>query len=117
MRLINKSLLSASMVLGAAMSFTGLAPALAQGADGVEAEEPAEVPEETESCAEDEDCAEAEVAAEEAGPVEPEGEPAVEPASAKPEATEAEGAVLAAPGSTDESNPGGSTRPGTRPDD
>ncbi|MEX1250920.1 MAG: hypothetical protein WEA77_06960 [Hyphomonas sp.] len=117
MRLINKSLLSASMMLGAAMSFTGLAPALAQGADGIEAEEPAEFPEETEFCAEDEDCADAEVAAEEAGPVEPESEPADEPATAEPGAIEPEGAVLAAPGSTDESNPGGSTRPGTRPDD
>jgi hypothetical protein len=128
MRRLNRSFLSASMMLGAAMASAGFSAAFAQGTDSVPAEEPAEIIEEAEPCAEGEDCADAPVEAEEvfaddawmAAPA-PEAVPDAEPAAAAPvaqEQTETQGgAVLAVPGSTDESDPGGSTRPGTRPDD
>lgn len=128
MRQMKRSLLSASMMLGAAMVSAGFSVAIAQGTDSTEAEEPAEIIEEAEACAEGEDCADVPVEAEEvfaddawmAAPA-PEAVAEAAPADAAPVAQEqAEtqaGAVLAAPGSTDESNPGGSTRPGTRPDD
>ena len=128
MRQMKRSLLSASMMLGAAMVSAGFSVAIAQGTDSTEAEEPAEIIEEAEACAEGEDCADVPVEAEEVfaddawmTPPAPEAVAEAAPAAAVPVAQEqAEtqgGAVLAAPGSTDESNPGGSTRPGTRPDD
>ena len=136
MRLMKRSLLSASLMLGAAMASTGLSAAFAQGADNTEAEEPAEIFEEAEACADGDDCAQVPVEAEEVfaddawmsapaaeatATVEAEAVAEAAPAAAAPVAEEQAqaqgGAVLAAPGSTDESNPGGSTRPGTRPDD
>lgn len=124
MRQMKRSLLSASVMLGAALASAGFSAAFAQGTDTAEAEEPAEFIEEAEACPEGEDCAQEPVEAEEvfaddADMVAPQAEAVVEtaPAPAAPEAEAQGGAVLAAPGSTDESNPGGSTRPGTRPDD
>ena len=127
MRQMKRSLLSASVMLGAALASAGFSAAFAQGTDTAEAEEPAEFIEEAEACPEGEDCADEpveadEVFADDADMAAPQAEAVVEtaPASGAPAAPEPEaqgGAVLAAPGSTDESNPGGSTRPGTRPDD
>ena len=116
MRMLKRTLLATSLILGA----SGFAAASAQGTDSAEAVVPAEIIEETEACAEDEDCTEApaeaeEVFADDAGTVLPENGATADSATAPAEAQG--GAVLAAPGSTDESNPGGSTRPGTRPDD
>jgi hypothetical protein len=120
MRMLKRALLATSMILGA----SGFAAASAQGMDSAEAEEPAEIIEETEACADDEDCMDAPVEAEEifaddAGTIVPETGTTADsaPAAAAPEAEAQGGAVLVTPGSTDESNPGGSTRPGTRPDD
>lgn len=131
MHLKNRSLVAASLMLGAAMTSTVFSVASAQTEDSFEAEEALENVEEPEACAEGEDCAEAPAEAVEGGvdeDVAPETEAdavvAPEPAAAAPEAeaqaeapAEAQGgAVPLTPGSTDESNPGGSTRPGTRPD-
>lgn len=131
MRRIQKSLLPASIVLGAAVAAGGFIPALAQGTDGTLTDAPAEVEVEVEAeteieieagaevCADGEDCTEAEYAPDEAEVVEAEVEEV--PADAAPAepvtGAASDGAVLAAPGTTDESNPGGSTRPGTTPDD
>jgi hypothetical protein len=119
---------SASALAMAAVFASAGGAAVAQGAETElqiaepEAEETAEVP-----CTEEVDCVEpeAEFADDEAGGVlPPEGATADDFASQTPvsedvptqdSAPEGE-PVLVDPGSTDESNPGGSTRPGTTPD-
>jgi hypothetical protein len=117
MRHVNKTLLSGSILLTAMMATPWVGAALAQGEEVVEAEiveaGEAEAFVEPVECEEGADCemGEAEAAPEAAPEMAPEA-PVAESAPA-----EAEGVVLAAPGSTDESNPGGTTRPGTTPDD
>jgi hypothetical protein len=111
---MNKTLLSGSILLTAIIAAPWAGAALAQGEEAVEAEiveaDEAEAIVEPVECEEGAECemGEAEEAAPEVTP-----EPPV--AEGTPEA--AEGIVLAVPGSTDESNPGGTTRPGTTPDD
>jgi hypothetical protein len=118
MKSINTTIASASLLL-AAFGTMGISAALAQG-DEATAEEVIEATDETadvEACADDMDCAtdeaveavEADAAVEEEAPA--------EEAPAVPEAEPAAGGeVVVVPGSTEESQPGGSTRPGTTPD-
>ncbi|MFN3910705.1 hypothetical protein [Hyphomonas sp.] len=111
---MKKTIASAAFVL-ATFGLAGAAPALAQGEDAAEAEvaevegedtgEPAE-------CIEEEDC----VDAVEAEPAEAAAEEAVAPMPEAAADAPAEGGVVVVPGSTEESQPGGSTRPGTTPD-
>lgn len=119
MRLNRKALLPASILLGLTFATTGILPAGAQGDDAAAEEVTAE----DEAglalvlCDDGEDCTELVEEADAAEPApaaEAEAAPPVEEAAAP---AAADGAVLATPGSTDESNPGGSTRPGTTPDD
>ena len=113
MRHVNKTLLSGSILLTAMMATPWAGAALAQGEEAVEAEivdaEEAEAFEEPLDCEAGTDC--------ETGEAEAAPEMAPEAPVAENAPAEAEGVVLAAPGSTDESNPGGTTRPGTTPDD
>ena len=113
MRYVNKTLLSGSILLTAMMATPWAGAALAQGEEVVEAEiveaDEAEAFVEPVECEEDAEC---EMGEEEAAP-EVTPEPPV--ADGAPQA--ADGVVLAVPGSTDESNPGGTTRPATTPDD
>lgn len=107
MKMMNRKAAAASLLLAAGIGLSGLMPVMAQGdetaaEDVVEAEAEAEA-EDVADCIDDVDC----VAVEEI-PADADEETAQEPA--------AEGAVVV-PGSTDESQPGGSTRPGTTPDD
>lgn len=119
MRNLNKSLLSGSILLTAMMAAPFVGAALAQGEEATEEVEEVEAEaveaDEADALAESVECEDGA----ECEPVEVEASPEVEPetqaADSPPEATE--GVVLAAPGSTDESNPGGTTRPGTTPDD
>jgi hypothetical protein len=121
MRHVNKTLLSGSILLTAMMATPCVGAALAQGEEVVEAEIVDEIvdAEEAEAFEEPVDCevgTECETGEAEAAPeVAPEMAPEAPVAEYTP--AEAEGVVLAAPGSTDESNPGGTTRPGTTPDD
>ena len=106
MRQFNRMIFSASAVLAAALiALPGAA--LAQG-DGEEAVEDEWVEIE---CTDEAPCDET------TGLLPPE-EAAEEEAAAEEPAAEAlpEQPVLIAPGSTDESNPGGSTKPGTTPE-
>lgn len=109
MRQVNRTLFSATVFLAAAFGAGVSGAALAQGEDVVEAE----AAEETEEVFEDDasglfDQAE-----------EPDEEVMEEPHETvpAPDAPASSAEELVAPGSTDESNPGGSTNPGTRPED
>ena len=103
MKMMNRKAAAASLLLAASIGLSGLMPVMAQG-DETAAEDVVEAEaEDVAECIDDVDC----VAVEEI-PADAEEETAQEPA--------AEGAVVV-PGSTDESQPGGSTRPGTTPDD
>jgi hypothetical protein len=107
MRLARNSIISASLLLAASMGGMGLASA--QGDDAAqevfapEDAEDADLVPETETADGDVD---AEIPADFV-----ESDEAPEAGAA-----ESDGAVLAAPGSTEESNSGGSSRPGTTPD-
>jgi hypothetical protein len=100
MRLGHKARFSAALLLGAAMISSAASVAFAQG-EVVEDEEVVELedaePVEDLDCVDELECE----SGTEAAPV---------------EAPPSSGPVLLTPGSTDESNPGGSTRPGTTPD-
>lgn len=112
MRATRTGLLSASVLLALTMGTAGAGMALAQGEDAVAAEEEAAEPEAAGELVEAEvvETPEAEVEAEQV-------ESAAEEPAAQESGAAADGAVLVAPGSTDESDPGGSTKPGTTPDD
>lgn len=109
--------ISAAMILAAAMAALGTGSVMAQGEEDstevVEAEAETDAAEEAEpvpvdDCELEEDCTEQPDA--DTAPVIADAEPAAG-------AGQSDGAVLATPGATDESNPGGSTKPGTTPDD
>jgi hypothetical protein len=118
MKNFNKTIAAASLLL-AAFGPIGVSAALAQGdeATSEDAVEAADDAAEVEACEDDMDCA----AVEEAEPaeadttVEQEAPAADAPAEAEA-APAAGGEVVVVPGSTEESQPGGSTRPGTTPD-
>lgn len=123
MKQVNKTIASAALLLAAA-GLAASAPAMAQGDDTAEAEI-AEVQDdagEVAECADDADdvdClneVEAEPADVETLPVEPAVEAALAPMPGAVADAPAEGGMVVVPGSTDESQPGGSTRPGTTPD-
>ena len=113
MKNLNKTIASASLLL-AVFGTIGISAALAQGdeATGDEVIEATDETEDVEACVDDMDCAtdeaveavEADAVVEEEAPAAPEAAPA------------AGGEVVVFPGSTEESQPGGSTRPGTTPD-
>ena len=115
MRQAKKTLVSVSVMLAAAMALPFAGVAFAQGEEIVEAEvvetEDAQEPVEVEPCL-DASCDEQAVEAEEAPA------PAAEeaPVAAEASAPAADGAVLSTPGG-EGSEGGGSTRPGTTPDD
>jgi hypothetical protein len=118
MRQAKKTLVSVSVMLAAAMALPFAGAAFAQGEEFVEAEvvesEDAQEPVEVEPCL-DASCDEQAVEAEEApAPVAAEAPVIVE--AAAPAAPTADGAVLSTPGG-EGSEGGGSTRPGTTPDD
>ena len=120
MRQVGRTLITATAFMAASLVSSVSAVALAQGEDVVEAEvaEPEEEWVEEDAAAEEP----AEMMQESEAPVEAvneaaEPEPAPMPAPVAEAAAPSDGAVLAAPGSTAESDPGGSTRPGTTPDD
>lgn len=115
MRATRTGLLSASVLLAITMGVAGTSPALAQGEDTAVAEEELAEPEMAGELVEADvvETPEAEVVAEPSEAAAPEPEAQDAGAAAAP----ADGAVLVAPGSTDESDPGGSTKPGTTPDD
>jgi hypothetical protein len=118
MKIINKTIASASLLL-AAFGTIGISAALAQG-DEAAADEVIEATDETadvEACVDDMDCAtdEAVEAVEADAAVEDES-PAADAPAAPEAAPAAGGEVVVVPGSTEESQPGGSTRPGTTPD-
>lgn len=103
MRQLNRMIFSASAVLAAALvAVPGAALAQGEGEEAVEGEL-VEI-----ECTEETPCDET------TGLLPPDVTPAAEAPAA--EAAPAE-PVLVTPGSTDESNPGGSTKPGTTPDD
>ncbi len=118
MRQVNRTLLSATALLAVALGAGVTGAALAQGEDAVEVqagEDAEEVFEDDASGVFDEAEAPTEATDEEAAE-----ETADETVEAQPDAgaAAASGAeVLVVPGSTEESNPGGSTNPGTRPED
>ncbi len=123
MKQVNKTIALAALLLAAA-GLAASAPALAQGEDAAEAEI-AEVQDdagEVAECADDADDVDClnEVEAEPANAEAPLAEPAIEadvaPMPGAVADAPAEGGMVVVPGSTDESQPGGSTRPGTTPD-
>jgi hypothetical protein len=141
MRLAKNKIISASLLLAVVMGGAGIGVAVAEGEDAVQEEvDPEDVAQEeaSEVFADDADLAPPTATADgEAGvetpadAVEAGTAPAAEaaPVSAPDEAAAAapvepvaqsdaasDGAVLAAPGSTEESNGGGSSRPGSTPD-
>ncbi len=119
MRQVGRTLLTATAFMAASLVSSVSAIALAQGEDVVEAE----VVEPDEEWVEEDVEAEepAEMLQESEAPVEAVTEAAEPEAAPMPapvaDAAPSDGAVLAAPGSTAESDPGGSTRPSTTPDD
>lgn len=115
MKQLNRLILAASAGLAAAL-MTGLPGlAIAQGAGAFEAEDDEWA--EDYDCTDEEDCEEIypDDAEDDGDHVTPPSETTADDWS--PMDSEAAGEpVLVTPGSTDESNPGGSTRPGTTPD-
>ncbi len=107
MRQVNRTLLSATAFLAVALGAGVSGPAFAQGEEAVEVE----AAEDTEEVFEDDASGVLDEA--EAPTEETDEATAEETVEAQPAAG---GEVLVVPGSTDESNPGGSTRPGTTPD-
>lgn len=117
MKQLNKLIFSASAGLAAALMIAPPGAALSQDADVVEVSEPEEDAADEIICEDEEDCedVEPEIAEDEAGLVAPPAGTTADEALPQEGATTSE-PVLVTPGSTDESNPGGSTRPGTTPD-
>lgn len=116
MKKLNTLILSASAGLAAAL-ISGLpGAALAQGEDEIEISASEEEEGEEIDCSDEADCVEEDVVYEDdAGLVLPPSGTTADDAA--PAETETSGEpVLITPGSTEESNPGGSTRPGTTPD-
>ncbi len=114
MRQVNRTLLSATALLAVDLGAGVTGAALAQGEDAVEveaAEDAEEVFEDDASGVFDEAEAPTEETDEEAAEETVEAQPDAGAAAASG------GEVLVVPGSTEESNPGGSTNPGTRPED
>lgn len=105
MRMMNRKAAAAGLLLAAGFGLSGLLPVMAQG-DETAAEDVVEEAEadDVAECIDEVDC----VPLDEVPPGADEGAAPAPPV---------EGAVVVVPGSTDESQPGGSTRPGTTPDD
>lgn len=123
MRLSNRTLLTASAFLAVSLVTAVSGGALAQVEDTEEVEivEIADDPDTEEALPDEEHVDLEEAEATEESELSPDAEQVQEAvAVADPEAVDATTAgevALVTPGSTDESNPGGSTRPGTTPND
>ncbi|HAY06791.1 MAG TPA: hypothetical protein PKV67_00570 [Hyphomonas sp.] len=117
MKQLNRLIFSASAGLAAALMMALPGAALTQDADAVEVSEPEEDAADEVSCEDESDCndVDPEYAEDEAGLAAPPAGTTADDASPQGGASASE-PVLITPGSTDESNPGGSTRPGTTPD-